>query len=198
MENPFRSQVAGKWHFLPLHFSINPVTWENKLNVNKLYLICLQQVPCPHASADLSLPVTFASVPVLQVPSLKKLHKPHQQFVSQPMSFVKIHFWWQWQQQVLFCKQTGAHLLKMCSTQTGTKHSHNKQKKRLFRQLEGKSDQGSAGRHMQHTQEIIFEALHPREQMTLHCRELQDTFFIKPLPTRTGDGVDFLNTQKQT
>ena len=36
------------------------------------------------------------------------------------------------------------------------------------------------------------------EQGTLHCRSVQDLFFKRPLLSRPGDAVDFLNTKKQT
>ena len=36
------------------------------------------------------------------------------------------------------------------------------------------------------------------EQGTLHCRVLQDLFFIRPLISRAGDTVVFPSTQKET
>ena len=45
--------------------------------------------------------------------------------------------------------------------------------------------------------ETLLEAPGPGEQGTLHSRALQDLFFIRPLPSRTGDIADFPNTQKQ-
>ena len=36
------------------------------------------------------------------------------------------------------------------------------------------------------------------EQKTLHCRALQDLFFIRPLLSRAADIPDFPNTEKQT
>ena len=35
------------------------------------------------------------------------------------------------------------------------------------------------------------------EEGTLHCRAIQDHFFIRPLLARAGDIDDFPNTQKQ-
>ena len=32
----------------------------------------------------------------------------------------------------------------------------------------------------------------------MHCRALEDLFFVRPLLSRAGDVADFPNTQKQT
>ena len=50
---------------------------------------------------------------------------------------------------------------------------------------------------MQHTLETFMEVSGPGEQGTPSGRALQDLFFIRSLPSRTGDRVDFLNTQQQ-
>ena len=50
---------------------------------------------------------------------------------------------------------------------------------------------------MQHTLKTLSEVLGPGEHGTLHCRALLDLFFIRPLPSRTGDIPDFPNIEKQ-
>lgn len=55
----------------------------------------------------------------------------------------------------------------------------------------------TTGEHMQHTLETFPEVPGPGEQGTLHNRALSDLFFIRPLPSRTGDVAKFPNTEKQ-
>lgn len=50
---------------------------------------------------------------------------------------------------------------------------------------------------MQHTWEIFPEEPGPGEQEILHCRALQNLFFIRPLPSKVRDVAGFPNTQKQ-
>ena len=50
---------------------------------------------------------------------------------------------------------------------------------------------------MQLTQKIYPETPGPREQGTLHCRALQDLFFIRLLSLRAREVADFLNTGKK-
>ena len=48
-----------------------------------------------------------------------------------------------------------------------------------------------------HTLETLSEVPDPGEQGTPHSRAIQDLFFIRPLPSKTADVVDFPNTEKQ-
>lgn len=71
----------------------------------------------------------------------------------------------------------------------GSDTAHNRQRELL--QTSGLKDK-AARTQQQHTLETLPEAPGPGGQRTLHCRALQNLFFIKPLPLRTGDVADSL------
>ena len=71
--------------------------------------------------------------------------------------------------------------------------THNRQREPL--QKTGLKDKVS--RTQQQILDTLPESPGPGEQGTLHSKILQDLFFIKPLPLRTGDVADFSNTEKQ-
>ena len=82
-------------------------------------------------------------------------------------------------------------------TTQGPNPAHKRQRKPL--QITGlKANVAQTKQQGVHNIHRRHEVPSSREQGTLHCRALQDLFFIKLLPLRVEDVADFPSTQKQT